>query len=334
MKDDKKLINLVLIIISAILLVVFGTCVFLAIKNDNFGIVNYISVTSSFSVALLTVIYVYASTKQMHVMKLQLDEMKREHMLNTQPILILDHPQLIIEAPRFFYSPPNDSFSFQSRYFFVAELVNASIDPGIVINVLAKVVIPSKNEEIVLNSINERFSISEKESPKKTRFLFARDLNCALINAIRENKIIKIDTEIYYQNTSGACFSTANSYCIDYTGFMRQAPTDEDQKGEPIDVLDVLRDWHTSIVQAPIKYKEKLQDLRRIVKDKSQRNEYQQMFNQVKEDFLSMYTPKDNLRGMLYEEKNAFVMKTISKEDFEQAIDNSDVVKLLLSKDT
>lgn len=324
-------INIVLILISAILMIVFGVCIFLALKNEDFGIINYISITSSFSVALLTVICVYASTKQMHVMKLQLEEMKREHMLQTQPILVLNQPEFVIEAPRFFYSPPQDRFSFQSRFFYRAMLVNASDDPGIVINIVAKISIPHGEDTITLHTFNKRYSIStSKATPNKVHFLFIDDLNCALFDSLRDHKRITIDTVIYYKNTSGACFSTSNTYRFSYSDFVKWENSDSDCRDELDDPQSIIREWHTAIVQAPIKYKESLKRLKDIVHNSDKREEYEQIFKNVKADFSSMYTVTANLKCQPYEANDSFELKTISKEDFEKASDNSDYLKSIL----
>ena len=264
MEEEKKsgiLIHIMLIIIAAILLIVFGACIYLAVKNENFGIINYISVTSSFSVALLTVIYVYASTKQMHVMTLQLEEMKTEHLLKNQPLLVLNQPEFTIEVPRFFYCPPENRFSFQSRYFFEATLVNASDDPGITVSIVARIIIPKEENDVQIRTFNERFSISSsKDEPNIVHFLFNGDLSCELFDALRERKRIKIETIVYFKNTLGACFSTSNTYSFHIWDFETKTKEalDDGCIGKSSDPLNVIRGWHTAIVQAPTKYKENL----------------------------------------------------------------------------
>lgn len=336
MKEKKSgiLIYVLLIIIAAILLIVFGVCIYLAVKKEDFGIINYVSITSSFSVALLTVIYVYASTKQMHVMTLQLEEMKTEHLLKNQPILILNQPEFTIEIPKFFYCPPENRFSFQSRYFFEATLVNASDDPGITVSVVARIVIPKNENEVVIRTFNERFSISSsKDGPNKVSFLFNGDLNCDLFDAMRERKAIKVETVVYFKNTLGACFSTSNTYRFDIWDFgARSRETYDDSCiGKPNDPLSVIRGWHTAIVQAPTKYKESLKHLKKLVREEKQREEYATAFDEVKADFLSMYDTKNDLKCQPYEDNDTFELKTISKEEFEKDTDNSTYLQEIFS---
>lgn len=286
--------------------------------------IDYISVTSSFSVAVLTIIYVYASTKQMHVMELQLDEMKAEHLTKDHPILVLSEPLFMIEPPRFFYFPPGNRFSFQSRYFFDALLINASDDPGICVNIEAKLIIPTKSESVTIQTFNERFSISSsKGEPLNVGFCFADDLDCHLFEAIRDHKRITMETTIYYQNISGGCFSTSNIYHLDMQTL--EVLSDEDILADEdvvqIDPLKIIRNWHTSIAQAPAKYRENLEYLKRIVRDENKRDKYRQAFNEVKKDFSSMLGIEDDLGCELCERSGAFKLTIISQDEFNKGIE-------------
>lgn len=231
----------------------------------------------------------------MHVMELQLEEMKTEHLLKNQPILVLNQPVFRIETPKFFYFPPQNRFSFQARYFFDATLVNASDDPGITVCVLARIIIPKKEKPIAIRTFTERFSISSsKDRPNKVHFLFVGDFNGELFDALREKETIKIETEIYYKNTLGACFFSKNTYRFNTMSFDTWSRNDFDKnnKDKLSDPWNTIREWHTAIVQAPIKYKENLNRLKDIVRDKKQRKEYESAFEEVRMDFISMYTEK------------------------------------------
>lgn len=323
--NERSPIYVILILISVILLLVFGICIYLAIHNNDFSIANYISITSSFAVALLTVIYVYASTKQMHVMKLQLDEMKTEHMLKNQPILVLSKPRFLIEVPRFFYAPPTDEFSFQSRYFFNALLINASDDPGIIINVVAKIIIERNGKEIVIHSPNERFSISSpKERAHQVSFLFNDDISCFLFEALRKDGRIKLVVSIYYQNIAGACFSTTCAYRFRLQT-MRFHQTHKDknelEEGTSEDCIYAIREWHAAISQAPAKYQEALEHLKLIVHDRLRYDEYCKQFDKVEADFNKNITQILDIECNLYEINGTFGLKTISKIEFDEATD-------------
>lgn len=337
-KNNTSPIYTVLILITIILFVVFGICIYLAIHNSNFEMIDYISVTSSFSVAILTIIYVYASTKQMHVMELQLDEMKSEHLTKDHPILVLSEPVFKIEQPRFFYFPPGNSFSFQSRYFFDALLINASDDPGICVNIEAKIIIPVEPQDIVIQTANERFSISSSKSkPRNVRFLFVDDLSCHLFEAIRDLKRIQIETTTYYQNISGGCFSVSNIYYLDMSTMkvLSDQNVSADAESIQIDPLKVIRKWHTAIVQAPAKYREKLEYLKKIVDDESQRAKYRRTFDEIKGDLSSMLEIEDNLGCKLYERSGAFKLTIISQDEFDKRIEaNENWKKELVAKNS
>lgn len=272
----------------------------------------------------------------MHVMFLQLEEMKSEHLLKEQPILLLNQPELRIEAPRFFYSPPEDQFSFQSRYHLNATLINASDDPAIIISIVANIKIPQGDKELVLYSRNNNLNFSSaKNGPSKINFMFLDDFDGILFNAIRDRKTIKINTTIYYQNTSGACFSLSNTYRFSLLTLIRRAEIEfksECNDQQLVDYSEIVKSWHTAIIQAPTKYKEELQYLKEIVHSKKSRAEYKSRFYAVKDDFSLMLSSKENLECFLYEDSDAFKFGIISKDDFDKYTDNHEFAEAILSK--
>ena len=98
-----------------------------------------------------------------------------------------------------------------------------------------------------------------------------------------------------------------------------------------VSIPDVIRNWHTIIVQAPTKYKEQLRRLKSIVHEKKQRKEYETIFESVKSNFSADCISSKNLDCYVYEINGKFEIKTITPEEFTKNTDNSLNIKKIMA---
>ncbi len=115
--------------------------------NRDFDFITYIAGLSSFFVALLTVVlltvvYVYTTNEQLKMMNKQLKQMEKEQKQQQQPFPHISKVELEIEKPRFFYTPPANEYSCQSRYRIIANIDNLTSEPAVLLDVVATIDIP------------------------------------------------------------------------------------------------------------------------------------------------------------------------------------------------
>lgn len=235
----------------------------------------------------------------------------------------------------FFYSPPEDEFSFFSRFFFNAKLINTCSDPAIIIRLDVKLLVPSSNETINFRSFVEKFNFaSSSYKAQEARFLFIEDKHGALFDALRDRKTISLKTILFYQNTSGACFRLTNSYSFNISTISRAYElNDRDSTtNNKYSVRELLTNWHSVIVQAPTMYKEKVAEMKQIVHDTSKYSEYKAMFSKVEETFNAQLIEKTDLKVHVYEDNDTFEFRTITKEEFSQCQDNRVFFEELITK--
>ena len=80
-KVEKKLLIILYI------LVLFGIFIFIySLVNPEIDAILYISGFSTFIIAILTILYVHTNSNQLNIMKLQLDEMMNDRILQNQPL--------------------------------------------------------------------------------------------------------------------------------------------------------------------------------------------------------------------------------------------------------
>lgn len=234
---------------------------------------NIILSTLSFILAVISIVTVIITIQQnkrlLEANEQQIAEMRKEHQLSVQPIIILENAQFYIERPKFYYVPPTDTYEFLSRYHYQISLRNVSSATAMCIDVAAKLIIRKGEEEFSLDAVTERENILPNN--KKTEmlsFLFAGDKECHLYEALRANsavKLPKLEVQAVYQNTCGGFFLCKQTFIL--------APEDSD--------FTIIRTWHTALASAPIEAKEALE----IMKTSPKGEQWRKVFKASQEVF-------------------------------------------------
>ncbi len=149
-KNSQKILLGFFILIAAL-----GIYFFIrSLASPTADFISSLSGASTFILALLTLAYVYITSKQLDVMAQQLNETKRDRELQNQPLPWINKVEICIEKPRVFYSPPEKNpYRTLARYFVYFNIKNAGSFPAISIDITASIMIPHNNNEIVLNAI-------------------------------------------------------------------------------------------------------------------------------------------------------------------------------------
>lgn len=302
-----KRINKILVFVSIILVIAFVGSFLYSNKKPDFNFLDTISSISSFFVAILTVIYVYTTSKQMDFMKQQLDQMQNEQRMREQPILDVVSKEFVIERPRFFYTPPEDRYSYLSRYFFFTRINNISNYPAVFVDVSAKLIFESKDGYKQLNATSTRINvIAANSSSDKFDIMFPCDHRSILMSALRSSSssgLPKLEITIFFKSLSGANYKLVHMYWLDVA-------SDDDSNSE------ILKNWHTKIVAAPIEEKETLEALKKTLSGKAK----QEVFDMSKEQFDKKLLGDESLPISLIEIPEKFLLKTISDAEFNDEI--------------
>ena len=104
--------SILIILVLAIIGAVIGSHWFPKLE-----IIPFIGVASTLAIALLTVAYVIVTSRQLLVMQNQLAEMAKSRELDAQPLPVLFVNEVFLEKPDFYYSPPDNKYSAQTRLF-------------------------------------------------------------------------------------------------------------------------------------------------------------------------------------------------------------------------
>lgn len=273
-------------------------------------IINSILAVLSFILALISIITVIITIKQneklLQANKRQLEEMQEEHRLSAQPIITLVNGQFFIERPRFFYTPPEDTYSFLSRYRYRAFLKNVTSSTAICIDASAKLILPEGKMET--QDIAKRQNVlTNNTKSRPVSFLFVEDKNFDLYQVLRENKVTqlpRIEINIVYKNTCGGCFLSKQTFLL--------APKDED--------LNTIRSWHTVMASASVESKEMIDEMKRIRSEEK----WEQRFQAAKETFDSrLGSPdKSGLCLDVIEVPEKYDFRILSQSEYDKIVKN------------
>lgn len=287
------------------IIAVFFICLIYSFIDRDFDFITYIAGLSSFFVALLTVVYVYTTNEQLKMMNKQLKQMEKEQKQQQQPFPHISKVELEIEKPRFFYTPPANEYSCQSRYRIIANIDNLTSEPAVLLDVVATIDIPQGDNLIVLDTTTKRINVLSKKYNEKVEvdFLFSGDEKAKLFEALRNKKASefpRLNICIYYRNLVGGCFKQKNSFYI--------LPEE----------LDVINNWHIIINSFEVEYYEKLKKLRNLEKgDKLREN----LFEEIKQDIIKRLEDDSTIKLETMAISIAFSIDFLAEKEYVNEID-------------
>jgi hypothetical protein len=300
-----------LVILGGLILLIFVGVIWKHYKAD-LDLITYVSGVSTLAVALLTVAYVVTTNNQLSMMGRQLDEMRKAREYQAQPLPILREVEFHIEKPRFFYTPPEDSYNAYSRATGKFRVRNEGTHPAINIALTARLRIPSPNKKNTFGGASRLVEvIAEGGSYPPTEgkyesFLFTEDHNAELIATIREKDIKNpplFRIRSVFRNTLGACYASTSLFML----YLKKAEDDV-----------ILKNWHASIVAFTAKYKTELDQLSKL--KKRDEKEWGRIFEQVKEGFAAQLEGPEKLQLACVAVPMTFAVELLSKEQYDQEI--------------
>ena len=291
-----------------------------AFIDKSFNVATFVSVASTFAIAILTVAYVSTTSQQLHVMQRQMDESIKSRELAFQPLPIIGITKLKLQKPRFYYSPPEDIHCVLSRYFADFEIKNSGNSPAICVSVVGSLCCYDHKEEKmyefsskIQDKAPENFSVlAEKDKLPKNDLMFINDPTGEFLFGLRNsNKTPLIVIEIFYKNILGACFLAKQHFTID-------------TKNEEQD--EILANWHTNISSFERRFSDDLNRLRTI--HEKDRKEWNRLFDEVKKSFAALIVGEDQ-EVSAREIPDGLSVTVISESDYNRGIQKTYMGKLL-----
>ena len=302
-----KGLNKITVLIIIVLLLSFVGCLVYSLFKSDFNLVDTISALSSFFVAILTAMYVYTTSSQIDVMKMQLKQMQQEQQLREQPILEISFSEFNIERPRFYYTPPTDEYSYLSRYFYFFKIHNNSSHPALFIDISAELIVTENGKELVLGATSNRINTLAANNVSETfDVMFTGDRPYKLMTALRGYSTLdlpKLKVTICYKSLSGANLLLEHTYWLDVSSCEEEN-------------IQILKNWHSNLTSVFTAEKEQLDRLKNSLNQK----ENDKLFDLMKESFDQRLMGEEFLLIDMIEIPEEFSLKTISKDEFDSIV--------------
>lgn len=284
-----------------------------AVLNPGLNVINYISGSAIVVIAILTMAYVYITSKQLDVMAKQLEQIKIEREFQNQPLPYIYDVKGSVEKPRPYYSPPEDKpYSVISRYWVKFKLRNLSNSPAVCVDISARIEVASNDTKTYLYSISINIPTLEEKQNYPTdgannSFLFSMDEEGILLQALREDDFRKLPTVTFrtlYRNILGGCFISYNKYRL----YRKELEQDS-----------VLSNWLSEIKSFWVKYKHELDDLKGLRKGDT--NKWDEKFDALKEKFGKFIIGED-MELEPWQIPGTFKVSAIGEEEYKEAIED------------
>ena len=283
-------------------------CAVMATEQNAF---NYISGLAMVVIATLTLAYVYVTSRQLSVMEKQLEQIEIERRVQNQPLPYISNMDVLIEKPRFYFSPPEEEYSAQSRYWAKVKIRNIGNHPAVCVDVSMRIEILVGDEKRYFSATSINIpTIGEKEDYPTNRgdddrCLFAGDNEGLLIGGLREQRLKELpllNCRILFRNVMGGCFISSCQYRI--------YPKKEEDGSS-------FSEWLSRMKAFGIKYKNDIEGLGSL--RKSNKDKWEKEFDKLKESFSDSIGGED-IEVSPWLVPGSFGVKSITMGEYEKEI--------------
>lgn len=286
-------------------------------------IIDWCNANSGFIMAVLTAVYVIATifiwcsnkraaeaaVEQTKALQKQIEQMEKEQANSRQPFLYINDATVVIEHPRFFYTPPVDEYKFGIRYFLECDIRNLTDEPAIGIQVMAKLLVEHNNRKQELYAFADELNVVEgrvASNNGKASLLYNSDDECILIQALRQKSRMIAEVAILYKAISGGYFLGEGLYYI---------TLDEESRTK-------IKDWDIYLAMIQAKYRDEPEKLRNLAEN-GHSEKWEETFQKIKQE-MENEIGKSDIRIALKPLRGCFNFKVIDEEIYKKKIEEND----------
>lgn len=303
----------ILIIAVLLGLVVFSVlALILKIFYAGFDPTSYITAISLLAIAVLTIVYALMASSQLDVMKKQLSEMHETRQLESQPLTVLELSRISLEPPRVFYKPAEDDHAFHARVRIQFSLKNHTLYPSV--NIAAAGVIAldgnkkksslMRSKPVQLDILSSNKTYPDEEHEDHPEFIFFADKEDDLLSRLQKKTaalLPVLNGRIIYRNILGACFGVDIAF--------RLIPAKQEDE-------ETLKNWQALIVSFPVEYREQLEKMTALKKEKNETQWKRQRTTLEKE--IAEKTGEEDLEISWERLPGSFKVRSVSPEEYRE----------------
>lgn len=294
----------------ALLVVGIGASIY-SVVNPSFDALKLLSGYATFLIALLTVVYVITTRRQLRVMTRQLDEMARDRELQAQPLPWPVALMVYSERPRLFKGPEHpDRPIMLVRHHAETRIRNLGSSTAVSVDISSFLVVPSDKKPTQWSCVScraevleEKHEYPEQEGEKNT-FMFAEDQGALLLTSLLDNRLERLPmlhVLVHYRNILGASFALRRIY--------RLYPKKDTQ--------ETIKTWLERLHNFPLRYKEDLDKLERMNSTNDPRAD--DAYKELKAKSIEKL-PEERIEFEAWPVPGTGDVKTLTNEEYEKAV--------------
>jgi len=217
-----------LVVISICSVIIIGSLgYFILMPSNERTITTFITYLSSLSTICLVIIYIFTDTRQLQIMRRQLDEMKFSRNIQYHPLISMDPYKCMLELPRYYSGPSSDFkvMELKTRFYFDCTNVNIGNSPAI--NIISIPELKSVQNDILVDTFGSTVEyLSLKDGDLGNIEFFLLDPEHKILQSLYTDHRVMLNIITIYKNTLNMPFKQSIEYLI--------APT-------PGDVTEIIR---------------------------------------------------------------------------------------------
>lgn len=201
------------VIISICGIIIVGSLAYFMLIPSTEPITTFITYLSSLSTICLVIIYIFTDTRQLQIMRRQLDEMEFSRNVQYHPLISMGSYKCKLDLPQF-YSGPEEDFKVMellSRFHFVCTSENIGNSPAI--NLISIPELRSVQNDILVNGFVSTVEyLSLKDGDTGDVHFFFLDPEHKILQSLYTDYEVIFNIITVYKNTLNMSFKQSIAY--------------------------------------------------------------------------------------------------------------------------
>ena len=313
-----------LLAVAVLIILVFGiVAFFVLLPPELMTVANFIGYASSLSTIIMVLVYLFTTSRQLNIMRNQLNEMQFSRNVEVQPLPYLEKERVTLELPRYYTSPATEfkRMTILCRFFFDFTVTNIGNGPAIAVDFIPKlygVVSAGKKEDTLVESIGKRVEcISLREGDSRKIGLMFLDAGHKTVETLLKKYRVALACTITYKNALDMAFK-------EEMGFWISIPSEKEVK--------TIKSCLKTVKTAEIDFAEQVKEFE-YLNEHGREKEANKIFKDVNKRLKDRFAGQEKLKLAIRIAAGSFSVSPISQSEYERLLtEKEEIIRRLLEK--
>lgn len=285
-------------------------------------ITNFVSYMSSLSTIIMVLVFFFTTSRQLSIMRNQLDEMQFSRNVEVQPLPNLEIGTASVELPRYYVGPGTDfrKMRIMCRFFFTFNVTNIGNGPAVAVDFIPKLygrLPPEKETMTLVETVGRRvecISLREGDS-KKTHFMFL-DGDHKAVEALAKGGEVALPCTIIFKNALGMAFKEEIKFWVDI-------PSEKE--------AETIRTCLKTVRTAEIDFREQVEQFVHQM-EHGREKRAREIFRAVNRKLGEKFAGQEELELFVQIASGSFAVSPISQSEYEKILAQKKEIKRRLDE--